>query len=363
MCVGQTGDDVTMAELARFVFMTCQVGAEPALKAEIARDWPGLRFAYSRPGFVTFKHSTGAEFSDDFHTHAVFARSTGVSLGKVTQGTPEERARQVWQMLADRPIADLHVFPRDKFEPGFRDYEPGLTDESRGIDTLLRSVPEAPRAVAARQAPPPPDPKTGPLVADVVLVEPEEWWIGCHRARRPVSAWPGGLLPLELPVTAVSRVYLKMHESLLWSGFKMLPGQTVVELGSAPGGASQALLERELLVVGIDPAEMDAMVLSHPGFRHVRKRSKDVPRREFQRADWLTCDINLPPNYTLDTVEAIVKAPGVRLKGVIMNLKLVDWKLAESIPEYLQRVQSWGFRQVRARQLHHNRQEICVVAK
>ena len=45
MRVGKTKDDVTMAELARFVFMTCQVGAEPALKAEIARDWPGLRFA------------------------------------------------------------------------------------------------------------------------------------------------------------------------------------------------------------------------------------------------------------------------------------------------------------------------------
>ena len=38
-----------------FIFITCQIGAEAAVKGELARDWPGLRFAYSRPGFLTFK--------------------------------------------------------------------------------------------------------------------------------------------------------------------------------------------------------------------------------------------------------------------------------------------------------------------
>jgi hypothetical protein len=32
------------------------------------------------------------------------------------------------------------------------------------------------------------------------------------------------------------------------------------------------------------------------------------------------------------------------------------------VPAYLERVRSWGFNQVSARQLQHNRQEICVAA-
>ncbi|MCY2967625.1 MAG: SAM-dependent methyltransferase, partial [Planctomycetota bacterium] len=248
-------------------------------------------------------------------------------------------------------------------EPGFRDYEPGLNADSEAAAAAIRSAAACPPAIAQQVAPPPPDPKTGPFVVDVVLVEPGEWWVGCHKARRPVSAWPGGFLPMKLPESAVSRVYLKMQESLLWSGFKLLPGQTVAELGCSPGGASQVLLEAGLNVIGVDPADMDPMVTVNSRFKHIRKRAKEVSRREFLRVDWLTCDINLPPTYTLDTVEAIVKHPGVRLKGLILTLKLIEWNLADSLPEYLERVRRLGYKQVRARQLHHNRQEVCVVAK
>lgn len=352
-----------MTEPARFVFATCQVGAEPALKFEIARDWPHLRFAFSRPGFVTFKHADGESFPDDFTVRAVFARTFGVSLGKSTGGTAQERAEIAWQLVGDRPVSDLHVFPRDLHESGYRGYQPGPTELTLATAELLRAAPLCPEAIRQRIAPPPPDPVAGPLVADVIVVEPEEWWIGCHRARRPVSAWPGGFLPLDLPTSAVSRVYLKMAESLLWSGLRIEPGQTCVEIGCSPGGASQALLERGLNVIGIDPAEMAPAVLANPRFRQIRRRSKDVPRREFLGVDWLTCDINLPPNYTLDTVEAIVKYPRVKIRGMILTLKLIEWSLAEQIPEFLERIRGWGYRQVRARQLHHNRQEICVVAR
>lgn len=352
-----------MPQRARFVFMTCQVGAENALKVEMARDWPGLRFAYSRPGFLTFKHSTGAEFDDEFHTHSVFARSCGVSLGKITEGTQEERVTRVWEMLDGRDIAEVHVFPRDQFTPGFKDYEPSVTPEAVAIREAIVSSSLATEKIRQQVPVPSPDPKTGPFIADVILVEPNEWWIGCHRARRAVSGWPGGLYPVELPDYAVSRVYLKMREAIAWSGFKFLPGQRAMEIGCSPGGSSQALLEMGLDVVGVDPAGVDPALKANPRFRHIQKKSKDVPRREFLRIDWLTCDVNMPPNYTLDAVEAIIKYPGVRLKGVILTLKLPEWELANSIPEYVTRITKWGFKQVRPRQLHHNRQEICIVAK
>ncbi len=33
-----------------FLFVTCQIGAEGAVKGELGRRWPGFRFAFSRPG-------------------------------------------------------------------------------------------------------------------------------------------------------------------------------------------------------------------------------------------------------------------------------------------------------------------------
>ncbi|MBS0264354.1 MAG: hypothetical protein JSS02_20625 [Planctomycetes bacterium] len=364
-------------ESALFVYVTCQVGAEPALKNEVARVCPALRFAFSRPGFLTFKLAPHASLPENWSDRLVFARAAGQCLGKVQGTTPENRARTVWELLTPVPATELHVWPRDRYTPGYRDYEPGLTAESQEIERFLLSqrpavstesapaeVQESPAGLRPAGAADGTNPSVSetPLVADVIVVEPEEWWVGCHKLQTRVSRLPGGLSTAQLPETAVSRAWLKMEEAVNWSAFPLEAGQTVVEIGSAPGGASQYLLSRGLKVIGVDPAEMAPAVLADPQFRHIRKRSKEVPRSEFIGVDWLTCDVNLPPNYTLDTVKAIVAHPGVRFKGLLLTLKLVEWSLADEIPKFLSRIRSWGFRDVTARQLHHNRQEICVAA-
>ena len=77
---------------------------------------------------------------------------------------------------------------------------------------------------------------------------------------------------------------------------------------------------------------------------------------------WLAADSNVAPVHTLDTVEAIVTHPQVQVHGLLLTLKLLQWELADQIPAYLDRVRSWGYRHVKARQLSFNRQEICVAA-
>ncbi len=130
-----------------------------------------------------------------------------------------------------------------------------------------------------------------------------------------------------------------------------------------PGGASQALLNHGLKVIGIDPAEMDPAVIANPNFTHWKKRGADVRRRDYRNVRYLAVDINVAPAYTLDTVESIVTHPEVKIRGLILTLKLLDWNLADELPQYLDRIRSWGYGHVRARQLHHNRQEVCVVAR
>ncbi len=67
---------------ARFLFAVTQAGAERPLKNEIARDHPELRFAFSRPGFVTFRAARRRRRRQGATLDCVFARTWGYSLGK-----------------------------------------------------------------------------------------------------------------------------------------------------------------------------------------------------------------------------------------------------------------------------------------
>ena len=196
---------------------------------------------------------------------------------------------------------------------------------------------------------------------DVIQVEPDRWLLGWHTAANVVSCWPGGV-PLLERRKVVSRAYYKMEEALRWSEFPIQTGQRVVELGAAPGGACQSLLEHGLRVIGVDPAEISPDVLAHPQFEHWRRRAAEIRKRDLSGVDWLVCDSNVAPQYTLDSVEGIVGNQHVRFKGMILTLKMPDWRLVDHLQDYTARIQGWGFSDVRIRHLAFNRQELCVAA-
>jgi 23S rRNA (cytidine2498-2'-O)-methyltransferase len=253
------------------------------------------------------------------------------------------------------------VWQRDARVPGDRGFEPGITPLAGEIAAAIAAAKPAEGCgesdlIINRKARP------GDLVLDCVVVEPGEWWVGRHRAASVPARFPGGVCVTPTPADVVSRAFWKMREALAWSQLPVKMGDRCAEIGSAPGGSSQALLEAGLQVVGIDPADMDESLADHPHFTHVRKRAADMKRREFRGVRWLMADSNVAPKHTLDTVEAIVTNGQVHVRGMLLTLKLLDWQLAAMIPEYLARIRSWGFGYVRARQLSFNRQEICVAA-
>jgi 23S rRNA (cytidine2498-2'-O)-methyltransferase len=340
---------------SRFVFVTVQSGAERAVKNEIAREHPELKFAFSRPGFVTFRSSE--DLANDFLLRTVFARTWGFSLGKVSGSDDSQRAREAWRLigeqLPDEPIRDLHVWQRDRALPGDEGHD-GATDErARSLGALL--IEHRPAGSRPRIA------DSAAVIGDLVLVEPDEWWLGWHHANGPQTRWPGGVPPIALPPRMISRAYLKIVEALEWSELPIQPGDRCVEIGSAPGGSCLALLERGLLVTGIDPAEMDSEVLAHPNFTHIRAIAKNVKRGIFRECRWLVMDANVAPNYTLDTLDGVLTQGGARPEGLVLTLKLTDPALAKELPAIAERIRRFGYRRVRMRQLAYNRQEICAV--
>jgi 23S rRNA (cytidine2498-2'-O)-methyltransferase len=338
----------------------------------VARRSPDFRFAYSRPGFVTFKVPADRSLKPDFDLEAVFARAYALSLGKVAADDLEQLAAGVWRLWGNRPARRIHVWQRDAETPGEHDFEPSITPAAVEAAQAIRRTCPRPEMLADGADDPRVPARRGEMILDCVMVEPNQWWVGFHQAHSVASRWPGGMMPLELPPEAVSRAWLKLEEGLRWSQLPIPAADAVggadsrpvrcAEIGSAPGGATQALLARGYEVLGVDPAEMDPVVLANPRFTHIQRRSVQVRRREFRKVRWLMADMNVAPGYTLDAVEAIVTHPQINVRGLLLTLKLFEWKLADDLPVWIDRIRSWGFNEVHARQLQHNRQEVCVAA-
>ncbi len=344
--------------MSEFFFVVCQVGAESTCKGEVEQQFPGAKLAFSRPGFVTFKQADKRFDQGAFILESTFIRTWGLSLERITGNDGMKLAERVAVLAAEVGAQAIHVWQRDQSLPGDGGYEPFNTPLAHQLGAVISAKTEAHSGQALlvnRKA------KSGSLVLDVVLVEPNEWWIGWHRVQVTAQQWPGGVPPQIRRQSVVSRAYYKMAETVLWGRLPIRAGDVCVELGSAPGGAAQCLLNMGAKVLAVDPAELDADLLQTPGLTHLRMRSREVPRNLLRQARWLFADLNVAPSYTLSAVEDLVKNRKTHFVGVGLTLKLTDWKLAAEIDTFRERVKSWGFQVVRTRQLAFNRREVCLV--
>ncbi|MBI2375355.1 MAG: hypothetical protein HYV07_15275 [Deltaproteobacteria bacterium] len=330
-------------EGSRFYFATSQVGAERALKGEVARF--GMSPAYSRPGLLTFKMKSCASF--DFSPDLVFARSHGLSLG--TAGAPKE-VLEVWHRMGVPAFDELHVSPRDRATTAG-----GAWDRARELDEKLRA------ALGLGQRKPP---VAGAIVGDVVIGGDEPIVVGVHRHTAGRSPHPGGAFIRELPAGAPSRAYMKLVEALEWSGLEVRPGGWALEVGASPGGAVLALLERGSRVCAVDPRRMNEALLSRPELTHLQKRIEQVRRSELpEHVELLTVDMGLSPRFAMHHVERLASWFRRSLRGLIVTLKLKEWSFVADLPEFAERTSAMGFEDVRIRQLAWNRQEVCLMAR
>lgn len=358
---GPNGDE-SVKFFSPFVFAICQHGAESTLKQQLQKPPLPWKLSFSRPGFLTFKYPVRMAPWSEALPQIPWIRTSGHAFGAI-EG--QEALGMIDQLLLQYRELDweaVHIWERDSGVPGDRRFEPGESLLAEELAEKLRErLQEAGdrrhEQVFARGAS-----SMEGRVLDVIVVSPDRWWIGCHRSMRVEETWPGGVPPLAKPLPWISRAYWKAAEAVAWSGLPLQAGDRVVELGSAPGGACQWLLEQGLKVTGVDPAEMDPWLLHQKGFEHWRERTPAMSKERFAKFRWLFCDANVASSYTLETVERIVGHPANQLDGLVLTLKLASWDLAEDWESCRDRVVSWGFQRVRCRQLAFNRLEFCLVA-
>ncbi len=377
-----------------FVFLTCQIGMESVCKQEIAKALNGLVFAFSRPGFVTFKCTNDRSVEEFLSQPLTFARCKGISIGSEKFGDPSELANILQEKLKELETRNLHIFSRDIALPGTSNKKrvsiegtDSTSDEKLEADSpdetlespssldapmlenyVAATSPELNKTIRQLKELLPKEtqinrrPSIHSKVLNCILLDEDRVGLGWHTCNDVRSKWIGGVPAIKPKSPMVSRAYLKTLEAILWSRIPIQAGDLCAEIGCAPGGSSQALLEHKAHVLGIDPAEMDERILAHENFSHYRARNKDVRRKSYRDVKWLFTDLNLAPNYTLDCVEEIVTRRDNDIRGLVLTMKLVDQKLTSGANGLVKRVNDMGFRYVRTQQLAFNRREFCLFA-
>jgi 23S rRNA C2498 (ribose-2'-O)-methylase RlmM len=269
--------------------------------------------SYSRPGFITFKAETEVPFNP------LFCRVSGTSKGKFR--FDELRYEKAWVYAVN-----------DKLE-------------------IPRALQELSQKTIF---------KKGETVTLIIMAGQDEFWVGTYTLRSDHFQTPGEVSSV-LEVDSPSRAYYKIAEAYEAFDLPFDHQERVLELGSAPGGASQFLLEQDLRVMGVDPADMDPRITKNFNFKHIRRPFETLSENDFKEdVDWIVSDINLPPTVVLKEVWRLLTF--LEPRGLILTLKMNESKHLEVVATIREKMRSNGFNKVELKYLPSHKKEICLLA-
>jgi 23S rRNA (cytidine2498-2'-O)-methyltransferase len=198
--------------------------------------------------------------------------------------------------------------------------------------------------------------KAPEMIVSISIVG-EELYAGVGEARANLSSWPGGMARYSGGDDPLSRSKKKLMEAIEVFGLSLPERGRAIDLGAAPGGWTQLLLERGLEVVAVDPAELDARL---PGERltHFRGPAERYLASASRTADLVTSDMRMDAR---DAARLMVTVAGSALRPggqIVTTLKLPERGLIGVLDAALE-ILTPHF-EVRARHLFHNRSEVTA---
>ncbi|HVJ20707.1 MAG TPA: SAM-dependent methyltransferase [Polyangiaceae bacterium] len=191
-------------------------------------------------------------------------------------------------------------------------------------------------------------------------VVPNRVCIGLNELRHSLADWPGGKVRLARSDERTSRAEFKLEEL-----FKLCPvavsGGRALDLGASPGGWTRVLRRLGFEVVAVDPGELEQHVASDRGVRHVRQTAGEYLRASTESFRIVTNDMRMDPvrscNVMLQAADRL--APGGL---IVITLKLGDGRPVQTVRQSLTLLRE-AYDVLFARQLHHNRREVTVLAR
>lgn len=332
-----------------FLFLTCQPGAEPLVKADIQARYPALRFAFSRPGYLTYKSETTLGL--DVPRPSVFARRWGISFG----WKPDiAQAWDLGQTHLQRLPDIVHLWAR----------------ESEANDTLPPDIQAREASLLAELAKSTSTPINrealqGQVVLHLIEIDPGRIAIGASLQSPPHRSSVAGRPPfLAIPEDAPSRVWGKVSEAFWRTKIKPNARDILLDIGCAPGGGTRVLLEFGAQVVGVDAAQMHPSILANKRFHLLPLVMEHVDTKTLPTGiSGVVYDVNLSPKLMLGHLSTLLSAiPS--LQWGFFTLKLNQPSLLGDLKWMLKKIRASGFSHLFVEQLVYNRQELfCFASK
>ncbi len=247
-----------------------------------------------------------------------------------------------------------------RFAFEFPQGDAGLQRRSRGFARAVDRV--LPRQTGSTRASAVPPGSAGGFVLPVLYTE-EGAWISCRRQRVP--AGPGASAPrLRRKTHTPSRSALKLEEAFYELGLRPRAGESVVDLGAAPGGWSAVCLALGCRVTAVDrgPLKIGAGSEAPATLVHLRRDGlRYAPSEADRPVDWMIADMLIPPGAAMGLLR---KWCGRRwARRVICNVKLPQTHPYAVVRELERSLNQVRLDRWRVLHLRHDRREVTVLAR
>jgi 23S rRNA C2498 (ribose-2'-O)-methylase RlmM len=186
-------------------------------------------------------------------------------------------------------------------------------------------------------------------------------WSGASETKYMSDTRPGGVHRMAFDSLAPSRSYLKIEEAFERMNCRPAKGQTVVDLGAAPGGWTYAFLKRKCSVTAVDNGPLKLAGFESPDLTHVRSDGITFtpPQSTLLPVDWLVSDMLTDPGTNMGMLRKWLDNRWMR--NCIINIKLPQahpWKAIKSFKDFLEK---WQWMHFSIRQLYHDRREVTIM--
>ena len=185
--------------------------------------------------------------------------------------------------------------------------------------------------------------------------------LGLNRLADSLSDWPGGRMRLARGEERVSRSEFKLEEAIATFGLELPAGGKAVDLGAAPGGWTRILRQHGQEVWSVDPGSLDPRLRTDRRIHHEATTAGRFFATNRILFDVVVNDMRM--DQVLSARMMLDAAAHLRRGGLaIVTLKGGGKNPLDGARRGLD-VLRRQYDVLHARQLHHNRNEITVVAR
>ncbi|TCO44315.1 23S rRNA (cytidine2498-2'-O)-methyltransferase [Kribbella antiqua] len=185
--------------------------------------------------------------------------------------------------------------------------------------------------------------------------------LGINRLEYSLSDWPGGRMRLARSEERVSRSEFKLEEAIATFGLELPAGGKALDLGASPGGWTRILRLHGQEVWSVDPGSLDPRLRGDRRIHHAATTAGRFFAENRVRFDVVVNDMRM--DQVMSARMMLDAAPHVRRGGLaIVTLKGGGRNPLDGARRGMD-VLRQKYDVLHARQLHHNRNEITVVAR